>query len=273
MHEPKMQWIDIGLNLTNSRFDKDRVQVIETAVAHGVTKMVVTGTNVEQSHNAVALAQRYPQHLFATAGCHPHDAKSLDKQGIAQIEQLAQVESVVAIGECGLDFNRDFSPRDVQIKVFKQQLELAVELNKPVFLHERDAFDTQFQILKDYMPQLTNAVSHCFTGSAEHLQSYLDLGLSIGITGWICDERRGQDLYQNVKIIPDDRLMLETDAPYLTPRNLNLKKLQPKPKSSKNLPQYLPHIGQTVSEARGQSLQHISNISYINSCRFFNLVE
>jgi len=162
------------------------------------------------------MAQSNPQVLFSTAGCHPHDAKSLHDKGLSVLRKLSQSPQVVAIGECGLDFNRDFSPRVKQIEAFKSQLELAVEAGKPVFLHERDAFDTQYQILKDYMPQLKGAISHCFTGSREHLEQYIELGLHIGITGWVCDERRGLDLFNIVKLIPDNRLMIETDGPYLT---------------------------------------------------------
>lgn len=261
-----MEWIDIGINLTNRRYHKDRQQVVNNALQAGVCKMLVTGTSVDESRRAYQLTQDYPDILYATSGCHPHDAKSLDAAGLSQLVELAQMDSVVAVGECGLDFNRNFSPADKQIEVFKQQLELASRIGKPVFLHERDAFDTQFEILKDYMPSLKGAIVHCFTGNQQHLEHYLELGLSIGITGWVCDERRGQDLYRIVQLIPDDKLMLETDGPYLTPRNL-----KPKPKSGRNEPKFLPHISETIAQARGQSIQHVAKISYQNSCRFFNL--
>ena len=261
-----MNWVDIGINLTNQRFDHDREQVISAALDAGVNKLVITGTNFRESKKALAMAGDRTDILFSTAGCHPHDAKSLNDEGLNSIEQLAQNKQVVAIGECGLDFNRNFSPKEKQIQAFRQQLELAVKTQKPVFLHERDAFDTQYQILKDYFPHLKGAVSHCFTGKREHLEAYLDLGLSIGITGWICDERRGQSLYDIVHQIPDDRLMIETDGPYLTPRNL-----PKKPKDGRNEPKFLPHIAETIAKARGQSLQHIAEISYTNSCHFFNL--
>jgi len=262
----QMKWIDIGINLTNKRFDKDRQQVIEAALEVGVGRMVITGTSVSESQRALEIALTMPQVLYSTAGCHPHDAKSLDKHGLETIEELVKNEQVVAIGECGLDFNRDFSPRATQIKAFKQQLELAVEIGKPVFLHERDAFDTQYQILKDYIPALKGAVSHCFTGERKHLEHYLELGLHIGITGWICDERRGIALFNMIEAIPDNRLMIETDGPYLTPRSLT-----PKPKGGRNEPKFLPHIAETVALARQQNLQYIADICYSNSCRFFGL--
>ncbi|MCW8879879.1 MAG: TatD family hydrolase [Kangiellaceae bacterium] len=266
-----MQWVDIGINLTNKRFDKDRQKVILQALECGVEKLIITGTSVAESQKALELtkssiATSNPNVLYSTAGCHPHDAKSLDQDGLYKLQQLLKHETVVAVGECGLDFNRDFSPRPKQIEAFKQQLELAVECQKPVFLHERDAFDTQFQILKDYMPQLKGAVSHCFTGEKKHMEAYLELGLSIGITGWLCDERRGKPLFDIVKYIPDDRLMIETDGPYLTPRDLPLK-----PKDGRNEPKFLPHIATAVARARGQEVEQVSNNTYQNSCRFFDL--
>lgn len=261
-----MKWLDIGINLTNNRYQQDWRQVVDDGVQAGVSQMLVTGTSVQQSLQALNLARQRPGVLFATAGCHPHDAGSFEPDGFQQIKALAGQPQVVAVGECGLDFNRNFSPRDQQVRAFKQQLELAVVVGKPVFLHERDAFDCQYQILKDYMPRLKGAVAHCFTGSARQLESYLDLGLSIGITGWVCDERRGKPLWDILSLIPDKRLMLETDGPYLTPRDL-----KPKPKDSRNLPVYLPHIGQAVATARQQTQEEVARISYHNAVEFFGL--
>lgn len=261
-----MNWVDIGINLTNRRYNKDRQQVIKAAIEAGVSKMIVTGTSVAESKSAQLLCQAHPGVLYSTSGCHPHDAKSLDEDGLAELKNLAHQPSVVAIGECGLDFNRNFSSQADQIRAFEQQLTLAVEVDKPLFLHERDAFDTQYQILKDYMPKLKGAIVHCFTGNQQQLEYYLELGLSVGITGWICDERRGQELYSIVGMIPDDRLMVETDGPYLTPRDL-----RPKPKDGRNEPKFLPHIGETIARARGQSIEHVAQISFQNSLSFFNL--
>jgi len=263
-----MKWIDIGVNLTNSRFDKDRQQVIEQAELQGVIGQVVTGTNLTESEQAFRLSQQYPGRLFSTAGCHPHDAKHFSLADLDQLNQLLQNQSVVAVGECGLDFNRNFSPRDVQLEVFEQQLKLAVDCKKPVFLHERDAFEEQLQLLTKYRNNLSGAVVHCFTGNKKQLLAYLDLELHIGITGWICDERRGLKLKEIVHLIPDDKLMIETDAPYLTPRNL-----QPKPKSNRNLPQYLPQIALSIAEARNVSLIHLSQQCWATTTKFFGLRE
>ncbi|WP_196138684.1 TatD family hydrolase [Aliikangiella sp. G2MR2-5] len=261
-----MKWVDIGINLTNKRFDSDRDQVIASALAAGVDKLIITGTNLAESKKALQIASSDIDGLYCTAGCHPHDAGSFSNEALNEISAIAEEPEVVAIGECGLDFNRDFSPRHQQINAFERQLELAVKLQKPVFLHERDAFDTQYQILKDYIPKLKGGVAHCFTGTIEAMEAYLELGLSIGITGWICDERRGQALYDMVHLIPDNRLMIETDGPYLTPRDL-----RPKPKDGRNEPKYLPHIGEAVARAREQSLHQVAENSYNNSCKLFNL--
>ncbi len=261
-----MNWIDIGVNLTNKRFDKDRDQIIQDAESVGVSHQIITGTNYQESQAAYQLTKDYPEQLFSTAGCHPHDAKNFTNEHLQKITELLKQQSVVAIGECGLDFNRDFSPRDIQLKVFEQQLQLAIEVQKPVFLHERDAFDEQIRLLKQYLPQLKNAVIHCFTGNKTQLEAYIELGCYIGITGWICDERRGQELRDIVNLIPDDKLMIETDSPYLLPRDM-----RPKPKSSRNLPQYLPHIAATIAQLRNTSLENLSLQCYSNTKQFFNL--
>ncbi len=258
-------YIDIGVNLTNSRFDKDREQVIADALSVGVSSQIITGTNAKESLKAFELTKQHNP-IFSTAGCHPHDAKDFTTEDFKSVESLLTHDKVVAVGECGLDFNRNFSPPDIQKNVFKQQLDLACNLQKPLFLHERDATDAMLAILGQYKGQLPKAVIHCFTGSQEALEAYLERGLYIGITGWVCDERRGKPLADIVHLIPDERLMIETDAPYLIPRDM-----RPKPKSSRNLPQYLPHIGQRLAEIRQQSAEHIARITSHNSKQFFNL--
>lgn len=258
--------IDIGVNLTNSAFVKDFPDVIERASAQGVRNIIVTGTNVEESQAAYQLTQKFPQYLYSTAGIHPHDAKDVTADSLAIIKQLASHDAVVAIGECGLDFNRDFSPRPTQEKVFEQQLALAAELNMPVFLHERDANERFIAILKQYRSALPAAVLHCFTGSKQDLKACLDLDLHIGVTGWICDERRGQTLFDLVKEIPSNRLMLETDAPYLLPRDL-----KPKPKSRRNEPCYLPHIAKRIALARGENIEKLLTNSLTVTEQFFGI--
>ena len=229
-----MELVDIGVNLTHASFRRDLDAVIERARAVGVSRMVVTGTSVAASESARRLALRYPGMLYATAGVHPHDARHWDEKTPQRLSELALSPEVVALGEMGLDFNRDFSPRPEQERGFEAQLELAAELGLPVFMHERDAGQRFVQILRLWRDRLGPAVIHCFTGSGEDLAAYLDLNLHIGITGWICDERRGLHLRELLRRIPLERLMLETDAPYLAPRTL-----RPPPKSGRNEPAFL----------------------------------
>ncbi|MGB1239450.1 MAG: TatD family hydrolase, partial [Pseudomonadales bacterium] len=166
----------------------------------------------------------------------------------------------------GLDFNRNFSSPEAQVEAFSRQLALASEVGKPLFLHERDAFDTQFAMLKKHRANFSEAVIHCFTGSHQDLRAYLSLGMYIGVTGWVCDERRGAQLQDAVKFIPDDKLLIETDTPYLTPRTLpnRLRK-------RKNEPANLGHIASTIAALRGQSVEHIREMTMSNSKRFFAL--
>lgn len=256
---------DIAINLTDSAFDADRQQVVAAARAAGVRQLIITGTSIAESQAACALASGQPG-LYATAGVHPHYAKGAGADFISELRQLAAQPAVVAIGECGLDFFRDLSPRPVQEAVFSAQLALAGELNMPVLLHERDAAERQCAILSQYRHRLPGAVAHCFTGDEATLRRYLELDLYIGITGWICDERRGRHLQQLVKLIPDDRLLLETDAPYLIPRDLKLK-------SRRNEPRYLPHILATVARCRGQDSTQLGAMVAANSQRLFALAE
>jgi len=258
--------IDIGINLTNKRFDKDLDEVISNAKQVGVKQLIVTGTNIAESEQALTLAKNYPDFIYSTAGIHPHDASHFTEQSLAQLKKLAATPQVKAIGECGLDFNRNFSTTAEQEKAFVQQLELAVECQLPVFMHERDANQRFLTLLKPYINQLPNAVLHCFTGSQKELERCLALDLHIGITGWICDERRGQHLLELVKLIPDNRLMIETDSPYLLPRSM-----RPKPKSSRNEPKYLPYIAKVIANARQQELQYFIDNTEKTTRSFFNL--
>jgi TatD DNase family protein len=261
-----LELIDIGANLTHDSFDDDRDDMMRRAHDAGVTRMIVTGSSKQGSLDALKLAESEPGRLFATAGVHPHHAADFDASSVELITELAARDPVVAVGECGLDYFRNFSPREAQLEAFRAQLEIAAETGLPVFLHQRDAHDDFVDVLEPMLPKLSRAVAHCFTGEHESLREYLAMGLWIGITGWICDERRGAHLHDIVPIIPDDRLLIETDAPYLLPRTL-----RPKPKTRRNEPAYLPEVVRVVAEARGQSEQHIARISTENAIRFFGL--
>lgn len=256
--------IDIGVNLTNGAFRRDVEEVIARAREAGVSNMIITGTSVPSSEAAAELAEANA--LFSTAGVHPHDAKTADETTLPALRDLASRERVVAVGECGLDFDRDYSPRPVQEEWFEAQLELAVELGLPVFLHERAAHERFRDIVKSRRDELVGAVAHCFTGTRDELKAYLDLDLHIGITGWICDERRGTHLLEDVKLIPDDRLMIETDAPFLLPRTL-----RPRPKGSRNEPAFLREVCDTVAAARGVPSATIAEQTTATARAFFRL--
>lgn len=261
--------IDIGVNLTNNRFERDLPDVLSRAKDSNVGQIIVTGTNVKESQQALLLCQQeWPIELYCTVGVHPHDADHVSDSYLDHLATLAAHKNVVAIGECGLDFNRNFSTPAGQEKVFTQQLQLASDIGKPVFLHQRDAFPRWQQLLKPFTQKISGLVSHCFTGSYDELMATLDLGCYIGITGWVCDERRGRDLFDIVKHIPLDRLMIETDAPYLTPRTI-----KPKPKSSRNEPAYLPYVLKQVALAYELPEHEIAGFASDNSRRVFGLPE
>jgi len=262
-----MQLIDIGVNLTATRFDKDRQDVISRAQHVGVKQQIVTGTNLPSSQQAFELCLQHPDTLYCTAGFHPHHASDNTTQAWQQLTALWQHPQVVAIGETGLDFNRNFSTPQEQLDSFEKHLQAACEHALPLFLHERDAEDAFYELLSHYRSRLLGgAVLHCFTGSRSWLERLLTLDIYIGITGWVCDERRGQDLREAVPLIPQDRLLVETDAPYLLPRDM-----RPKPKSSRNEPSYLPHIATSVGVLRGQTTEEIAQITSNNCQRLFNL--
>ncbi|MGE8066754.1 TatD family hydrolase [Pseudomonas sp. NPDC089569] len=264
-----MQLIDIGVNLTNPAFADKHQAVLDRAYAAGVSQLVLTGTSVQDSERALELCRQLDdsaQRLFSTAGIHPHSASDWNADSARCLRDLLKASSVVAVGECGLDFNRDFSPRPQQEKVLEEHLALAVELQLPVFLHERDASQRLSEIVRDYRDQLPAAVVHCFTGEKKALFGYLDMDLHIGITGWICDERRGTHLHPLVKEIKRGRLMLESDAPYLLPRSL-----RPKPKNGRNEPAYLTEVLREVAMHRGESPEDLAAHSTACAQAFFGL--
>lgn len=257
-------WFDIGINLTNERLPVD--QVVRNALDADVRSMAITGTNVAESTDALALCKRYPANLYSTAGVHPHYAKDVDADFINQLRDIASHPEVIAIGECGLDFNRNFSPPEQQLAVFEQQLLLACELGKPVFLHERDAFDEQIQLLKKYRSKLPGGVAHCFTGNLQQMQAYLELDLFIGVTGWLCDPKRGLALREAVAELPLSHVLLETDGPYLMPKTL-------KSKNRYNEPANLPHIAETLAELMAIDLSTLQRQAWLNSCALFRIED
>jgi TatD DNase family protein len=258
--------IDIGSNLTHDSFAQDRDAVMSRALQAGVRRQIVTGADLQGSRAAAALAAGHPSRLWSTAGVHPHHAQSLTSVRHAELIELLALDCVVAVGECGLDYFRNLSPPASQRAAFAAQLEIAAQVRKPVFLHQRDAHGDFTAILKDFDGRLHGGVAHCFTGGELELEAYLALGLHIGITGWACDERRGAELRGAVPRIPTDRLLIETDAPYLLPRDMT-----PLPKSRRNEPSFLPHIAATVARLRGESVETVAEATTRNAVALFAL--
>ena len=261
------KYIDIGVNLTGSSFKKDLPEVIERARQAGVEKLIVTGTDVKHSEQAVDLTQKYASVCYATAGLHPHHASDYSSDLGSELRDMLNHKNVVAVGECGLDFNRNFSTRKEQIRAFEAQLEIAIETQKPVFLHQRDAHEDFISMIKSCRSELGKVVAHCFTGSIEEVNDCILLDMHIGVTGWICDERRGSLLQQAVKHVPLDRIMLETDAPYLLPRDLQEKPVE----KNRNEPCFLPHVAQAVAKYMETEEAELIAIVHKNSYDFFNL--
>lgn len=253
---PAPELVDIGANLTNKAFASDLPGVLARASSAGVSRIIVTGTSVDASRRALDMARAQgigSVALTSTAGIHPHHAKDASASALREIEALLHQKEVVFAGECGLDFNRNFSPPDAQIRAFEAQLEIAAAVKKPLFFHERDAHIAFLEIVKRHRSRIVGGVVHCFTGERRALEAYLDLDLHIGITGWICDERRGRHLVELAPLVPEGRLLIETDAPYLLPRGL-----PSPPPNRRNEPGMLPHVAAAVARARGESLDALA---------------
>ena len=266
-----MHLIDIGANLTHDSFDHDRDAVLQRARDAGVARMIITGASREHSPKALALAQAHPGELFATAGVHPHHAVEYTEECDAEMRALHAHPEIVAVGECGLDYFRDFSPRPAQRRAFERQLQIAADLavnslGKPLFLHQRDAHADFMAMMKNFDGKLGPAVVHCFTGTREELFDVLDQDWHVGITGWLCDERRGQHLRELVRHIPANRLMIETDAPYLLPRTV-----KPQPSHRRNEPMYLAHIVEELARDRGEDVVATAAATVETSRAFFRL--
>ena len=263
-----MQLIDIGANLTHASFAHDLDAVLARARANGVAQLIVTGADIHGTQAAHALALAHSGVLFATAGVHPHHAGDFSSDSEDLLREYLAKPEVLAAGETGLDYYRDLSPRNAQLFALEHQLGLAIECGKPVFLHQRDAHDDFLACMDNVRGRIDRAVVHCFTGNKRELFDYLDRDFHIGITGWICDERRGLHLRELVKNVPADRLMLETDAPYLLPRDL-----KPMPSHRRNEPMYLAHIAAAVARARGEDVAITSAHATATTVRFFGLQQ
>lgn len=266
------QLIDIGINLINRQFKNDSETIIRRAAEAGVYRMVLTGTSIVNSEQSAHVAKKHPGVLYSTAGIHPHDAKHFDGESISRLNKLLQEPHVLAVGECGLDFDRDFSPRPVQEACFEAQLQLAVEVKKPLFLHERAAFTRFTGITGNYLHKLPAAVVHCFTGTRAEAKFYLDKGFYLGFTGAITDTRRFSQLEEVVKYTPLNRLMIETDAPFMLSKNVPKHLMKPG-MERRNEPAFLPYVAKAVAGMKGMQAAELAHYTTENANRFFGLPE
>lgn len=262
-----MELVDICFNFTHKDFRKDEDQVLQRAVNVGVNTMILAGASLNESEDAVNLALQYPSHCYCAAGTHPHNAKEWKDDDKERLLALCKKTIVRAVGECGLDYYHDLSPRDKQRLVFEKQIQIAEETSMPLLLHQREAHKDFLSILDLYKGRINHAVVHCFTGDKSQLFNYLDRGFYIGITGWICDETRGRHLHDLVSLIPSDRLMIETDAPYLIPHDL-----EPTPENNRNEPAYLPHILKTIARNRNESDAELAAQTTATAKKFFSIL-
>ena len=259
------QFFDIGANLTHKSFQEDMENVLQESQQNGVKRLSVTGSCLEDSILALEISNRFPDMCVSTAGIHPHNAKEFSRELFTEIKDLLIEDKVKCVGETGLDFNRNYSSPEDQQRSFEAHIELAIDISKPLFLHERDAHEKFIEIINPYLNEMPKSVVHCFTGQKEALLKYIDMNFYIGITGWLCDERRGKHLEELIPLIPLEKLLVETDSPYLLPRDMGLDN------SSRNEPQYLKHIAKRVAEYRNESEELVYSAIYMNSLEFFNI--
>jgi TatD DNase family protein len=259
----RMKLFDSHCHLDDKAYQKDIGLVIERAHQNGVMRMMTVGVNQKTAVRAVSLAEAHAD-LYASVGFHPHDARQCNSASLDFLKRLAQNPKVRAWGEIGLDYNRMYSPRKDQEKWFIRQLEIAAELNLPIIFHERDSNGRFLDILKAHLKKEQTGVIHCFSGSSNELQHYLELGFYIGITGILTIEKRGSGLRQMVPQIPADRLVVETDAPYLTPA-------PEKNHTRRNEPAFVKSVLLKLAEVRAENPNQLAQIIWDNTCRFYNL--
>ena len=250
---------DIGANLTSSHFSDDLDSVLDESFEAGVKKICITSSNLQDVRNAKKITERN-KNLYYSVGFHPHNAKDFKIEFLKDMSIYLDDPKAICLGEMGLDFNRNFSSKEEQILCFESQLGLANSINKPLFLHQRDAHEEFLSILDNYKFN-QKLIVHCFTGNLSELEDYLKRDFYIGITGWVCDLKRGLDLRECINHIPQDKLLIETDSPYLSPRK----------KIRRNEPKFLIDVAEEVARLRKQTKESIVKSSYENSLNFFNL--
>ena len=255
---------DIACNFTSERFDNDLDEVINQAIVNNITKFGLICSRLSDIDKLLEIYNRYSKDMFFTIGVHPHHANEINEEYLKKLKEVINNNNPHAIGETGLDFFRNLSTYEEQIFAFEEQIKIAIDTNKPLFLHQRDSHDDFIKILRKYSSDINKSVVHCFTGTKEQLNDYLELDCYIGVTGWICDAKRNVELRKTIKNIPLERLMIETDCPYLIPKNL-----EEKPKNNRNEPSYLNHIANEVATLMKKDINDIREKTYKTSLSFF----
>ena len=255
---------DIACNFTSDRFDNDLDEVINQAIINNITKFGLICSRLSDIDKLLEIYNRYSKDMFFTIGVHPHHANEINEEYLKKLKEVINNNNPHAIGETGLDFFRNLSTYEEQIFAFEEQIKIAIDTNKPLFLHQRDSHDDFIKILRKYSSDVNKSVVHCFTGTKEQLNDYLELDCYIGVTGWICDAKRNVELRKTIKNIPLERLMIETDCPYLIPKNL-----EEKPKNNRNEPTYLNHIANEVATLMKKDINDIREKTYKTSLSFF----
>ena len=257
---------DIACNFTSDRFEKDLDEVIERAIANNITKFGLICSRLSDIDKLLEIYNRYSKDMFFTIGVHPHHANEMNEEYLEKLKEIINNNNPHAIGETGLDFFRNLSTYEEQIFAFEEQIKIAIATNKPLFLHQRDSHHDFIKILRKYSSDIKKAVVHCFTGTQKQLDDYLELDCYIGVTGWICDAKRNVELRETIKNIPLERLMIETDCPYLIPKNL-----PEKPKNNRNEPNNLNHIVAEISALINIDEDVLRDETFKNTLDFFTI--
>lgn len=258
-------YFDIGANLTHESFNKDLSDVIRNAKSTGIKKICITSTSIEDTKLSLKIAGSDKDFFITTCGIHPHYADTFIESNIEDIKKLCTNSLIKAVGETGLDFNRNFSLKENQINCFESQLEIAQELTLPIFMHQREAHESFMSCLNNFDLNV-NAVVHCFTENKKEFYEYLEKGFWIGFTGWICDPKRGKHMESLISSMPLDRVMIETDSPYLLPKNLKVK-------GRRNEPKYIYEIAKRIADLQKKDIGEIAGLLYENSLEFFKLEQ
>jgi TatD DNase family protein len=255
-----MDLIDTHCHLTFEELGGDVAAVIERSKTAGVTGWITVGTDPQENQNAVELANKF-ENMYAAVGIHPHDARTVTADTLKELQELAQHNKVVAIGETGLDYHYKFSSHDEQKRVFAKHLKIAVELNLPVIVHCREAFEETMEILEQF-GDVKKVVFHCFSGSAEQAETILDKGYFISFTG-VVTFKNAEKTRRAAEVVPLDRLMVETDCPYMSPEPMRKQKI--------NEPALMIHTAKQLAELKGMSLADFAEAVTATSKAFFGL--